>query len=104
MDKFTAVDKASAYIEANGFKCTARSNLSEATYFCRAGRSQTLRVAAHACRHPFNVASQLTIEYREAWERDENRVAWIGSETDLFDACEAAIAEYDASEEDEDDE
>lgn len=103
MDKYEAVQIANDYIQAKGFEIAAYSGLSEAIYLRRPNYSESLRIAAHACRHPFGVAAKLTIDYREAWERDEQRVAWIGSVNDLHQECDLAIAEYDANAEPDED-
>lgn len=39
--------------------------------------------------------ASLTIVYREAWKRDEQRVAWIGSAAERHTECKRVIAEYD---------
>lgn len=101
MDKITAVELAAAYIEKQGFELITQSGQSEARYLKRPGVADRLRVAAHACHHSFGVAANLTIDYRETWERDEKRVAWIRSEADLYRACDDLIAEYDNNAEDE---
>lgn len=103
MDKYTAVETAAAYIESKGFEFVARSSLSEARYFKRAGMADNLRVAAHPCRHGFKIAANLTIDYRGADERDEKTVSWIRSTADLYRECDDLIAEYDANATEDDD-
>jgi hypothetical protein len=102
MNKIDAVEAAAAYIEAKGFEFAARSNLSEARYFRRPGYTSTLRVAAHECRHRDQIAANLTIDYKEAWERDEQRVAWISNLAALHRACDDLIDEYDFNAEEDD--
>ena len=103
MDKTTAVRKAAAYIESKGFETDGVSSLGDAIYLNRPGKSARLRIASYAHKH-FDIAAYLIIDYREAWERDEQRVAWIGSDADLFAECDRVIAEYDANADDFEDE
>lgn len=99
MNKTEAVQKAAAYIESKGFVAEGNSSLGDAIYLARPGKSARLRVASYEHKH-FDVASYLTIEYREAWERDEQRVAWISSDAVLFAECDRVIAEYDENADD----
>lgn len=99
MNKFQAVEIAARTIEAAGFVREALSNLSEALYFRFPGRRGLLRVAAHACRHPFDIVTTLTFEYREAWQRDEDTTGLL--EEEVVAMAREAIEEYLAEAEEE---
>jgi antibiotic biosynthesis monooxygenase (ABM) superfamily enzyme len=103
MNKYQACAIARRIVESQGFICDGVSSQSEASYWRLPGYIVTLRIAAHACRHGYGVAAWLTFDYREAWERDEERLAWISDEEEVEMAVTDAIADYmrDAEREDE---
>lgn len=106
MNKYEAVELAGKMLLERGFRRHTISNQSEAEYWIYPGRSETLRVAAHKCRHPFGVAATLTFEYRESWERDEDRLAYPSDESEIVEEVNLAVERYLASAElsDDDDE
>ena len=92
-----AIKIAAAYAEAQGFEMTGRSNISEAVYLERPGFDGSLRLAAHSCRHGYDVIAGL-----EMFDDDDRFPPALGynitgySRADIEALAAEAIAAYDA--------
>lgn len=95
-----AVEIAATVIEARGFELSGASNQSEALYFRLPGYSDDLRVAAHACRHPYGIAYSLEFTYEHGWQRDEQDIRLDREQIEALaaDAIEAYLERADEEE------
>jgi len=88
MNRIEAIAIACSHLESKGFKLEGASNISEAVYLEAPGYTGTFRLAAHSCRHGFNVAVSLeftddsarfppTFAYRVDNSDAAEIVAWV---------------------------
>lgn len=102
MNKQEAADVAAAYFQSKGFDPVGYSNLGDARYLARPGFSTHIRVATYEHHHYDTIS--FTCEYREAWERDEQRLAWASDAETVRAECDLYIAQYEVEAETEEDE
>ena len=104
IDRFDAIRRASEYLESQGWTLDGMSNQSEARYLTAPGYWSYLRIAAHSCRHGFQVAH--SIEFTDSTDSNSPAFAhrvdnWAAA--DLIAALEPELLRYFEKAEEDDD-
>ncbi len=105
IDRFDAIRQTAEYLESQGWTVGGASNQSEALYLTAPGYWSQLRIAAHSCRHGFQVAH--SIEFTDSTDSNPSAFAyrvdnWAAA--DLIAALEPELLRYfEEAEEDDDD-
>lgn len=94
MNKQEAADIAFNYFQSKGFDPVGYSSLGDARYLARPGFRTRIRVATYTHHHPDTIS--FTCDYREAWERDEQCLAWASDAEAVQAECDIYIADYEA--------
>lgn len=83
------------HAEVSGFKLESIGSSDFTFYLARPGRSKLLRLADHDGCHPYEIAAGASFGYRADWQRDEGDLNM--DESEVIEWTDAAIANYDAT-------